>query len=223
MLKLAVFDLDGTLKQARDPYLYLHERLGTLEAAEAFTGKGLSGEIPYEEWLRLDTGLWRGVRRSVLEAHLRANPYLPGARETVTALRERGVTVAIISSGLLFHAQMVAEELDIGPVIANEVCFSADDGETVVNGEVRAHVPYYGKGAVLERLQQELGVTPAECIAVGDGSGDIALFRRAAVSIAVNPSRPAVAEAADIVLPEPDLRPLLKRLHEHAPHLWPPD
>jgi len=36
MLRLAIFDLDGTLKEARDPYVYLHSRLGTLAASEAF-------------------------------------------------------------------------------------------------------------------------------------------------------------------------------------------
>lgn len=39
-LRLAVFDLVGTLKQARNPYLYLHERLGTLGQFEGFL-KGL--------------------------------------------------------------------------------------------------------------------------------------------------------------------------------------
>ena len=66
MLKLAVFDLDGTLKQVPDPYVYLHQHLGTLAAAEAFTARGLSGAIDYEEWLRLDASLWRGTPRSVI-------------------------------------------------------------------------------------------------------------------------------------------------------------
>ncbi|MGQ9715951.1 MAG: hypothetical protein ACUVST_14490, partial [Anaerolineae bacterium] len=55
-LRWAAFDLDGTLKQARDPYVYLHERLGVAEAAAPITEAGLSGRIPYEEWLRRDVG-----------------------------------------------------------------------------------------------------------------------------------------------------------------------
>ena len=39
-----------------------------------FTAKGLSGEIPYDEWLRLDTSLWTGTPRSVLVRHLHENP-----------------------------------------------------------------------------------------------------------------------------------------------------
>lgn len=210
MFKLAVFDLDGTLKPVRDPYVYLHERLGTLEAAEAFTGKGLSGEIPYEEWLRLDTGLWRGVRRSVLTHHLRAIPYVPGAREVVARLRQHGVRLAIISSGLLLHAQIVAAELGFDYAIGNEICFEDDGPDPRVTGEVRAHCAYGNKRAVLARLQAELGVTPAETLAVGDTRSDIGLFERAAVSVAVNSKDTQVAAAATIVLPEPDLRPLLQ-------------
>jgi len=220
LLKLAVFDLDGTLKPLSDPYTYLHRRLGVQEEAEAFTARGLRGEITYEEWLHLDVNLWRGTPRSILKETLREVPYLPGARETVAALRARGTTVAIISSGLLLHAELVAADLGIGPVIGNEILFAGDGDDAVVSG-CAVLVPYNGKGAVMERLQAQLNVTPAQCLAVGDGSGDIPLFERAAVGVAVGPRNPKVIEAADIVLPEPDLRPLLGRLRDHAPHLWP--
>lgn len=221
MLRLAVFDLDGTLKQARDPYVYLHRRLGTLEAAEAFTEQGLSGAIDYEEWLRLDVGLWIGTPKVVVEGHLRENPYLPGARETVAALRRRGVHVAIVSSGLLLQAEMVAADLGADLIVANKIFFSRNGAEPVVTGDVQANVPFDGKGQIMERLQAQLGVAPAECIAVGDSTGDIDLFRRAAVGIAVNPSSPRVAAAAHIVLPEADLTSLLDQLHAIAPRLWP--
>lgn len=221
MLKLAVFDLDGTLKAERDPYVYLHRRLGTLEAADAFTAKGLSGDLPYEEWMRLDTGLWTGQPRALLENHLRQNPYLPGAQETVAALRARGVTVAIISSGLLLHAELVAEELGIGPVLANEISFDGEGDSARVNGHVRVHVPFGGKQPVLARLQAELGVTPAETLAAGDTRSDLGLFNLAAVAVAVQPEHPDVAQAAHIVLADGDLRPLLGRLSQAAPALWP--
>lgn len=221
MLKLAVFDLDGTLKRERDPYVYLHRKLGTLEAAVAFTAKGISGEISYAEWLRLDTGLWTGQPRALLVQHLRENPYLPGARETVAALRERGVTVAIISSGLLLHAELVAEELGIGPVLGNEMRFDGDGDAAVVNGHVTAHVPYGGKQAVLARLQRDLGIAPAETLAAGDTRSDLGLFSLAAVAVAVQPDHPDVASAAQIILADADLHPLLERLGQIAPHLWP--
>ena len=48
MLKLAVFDLDGTLKQTPDPYVYLHRCLGTMDEADKFFAQGMAGDRPEE-------------------------------------------------------------------------------------------------------------------------------------------------------------------------------
>lgn len=215
MLKLAVFDLDGTLKVERDPYVYLHRRLGVMAEAEAITAAGMSGQLSYEAWLRADAMLWRGTPRSVLARLFRENAYVPGARETVRALQAQGVEIAILSTGLLFHAELVAAELGIEYVFGNELLFDGGGVDPIVSGEVRALVPVGSKGEVLMQLQAVLGVTPAETLAVGDTHGDLPMFERAGISIAVNPGHPDVAEAADIVLPDLDLRPLVPRLREY--------
>jgi phosphoserine phosphatase len=216
-LRLAVFDLDGTLKQARDPYVYLHKRLGTWEACQPALARGLAGKLPYDEWLRLDVALWKGVSRARMEAFYRENPYLPGARETVQALKQAGVWVAVVSTGLNVHADLVKAELGLDRLVCNEVLF--ENG--LATGEARSHVPEKGKGQVVAQLQAELGVTPEECLAVGDGSLDTDMFRRVRVGVAVNPSSDEVRKAADLVLEEPDLRPLLPRLREIVPGWMP--
>ena len=212
-LRLAIFDLDGTLKQARDPYVFLHRRLGTWEASQSFFQKGLAGELDYDEWLRLDAALWRGVPRATMEAHFRQNPYLPGAREMVLALKQAGVRVAVVSTGLSLHAELVQADLGLDRFIANEIFF--ENG--VASGEAHAHVPEGGKGQVVAQLQAEFGVAPDECLAVGDGASDADMFRRVRVGVAVNPSSEAVRAAAHLVLDAPDLRPLLPRLAQIVP------
>ncbi len=213
-IRLAVFDLDGTLKRVRDPYVFVHKRLGTLEASKVITKLGMSGRLPYEEWLRLDVNLWRGVPKERLESIFRESPYMPGAREVVSALKEAGVTVAIVSSGLLLHAQQVAADLEIPIAIGNEIGFTLENGRWVVSGEVRAWCPYAGKGAVVASLQARLGISPQETLAVGDSRGDIPMFRRARVSVAVSPQHEEVAREATWVISEPSLFPLLARLSE---------
>jgi hypothetical protein len=42
-LGLDLFDLDGVRKQARDPYVYLRERLGTLDASQPLFEKAFQG------------------------------------------------------------------------------------------------------------------------------------------------------------------------------------
>lgn len=205
MLRLAIFDLDGTLKEARDPYIYLHSRLGTLEASKAFFGDGLAGKIPYAEWLRLDASLWRGTPVARVQALLRENPYLPGAVETVRALKRRGVRLALVSTGIQIHAEMVAEELGFERVVCNYVY--AKDG--VISGETRVGVPEGGKGAIVEALLAEFGVAPAEALAVGDTRSDADMFRRVGVSVAVCPNHEDLRRAATLVLEQPDLTPII--------------
>ena len=212
-LRLAVFDLDGTLKRARDPYVYLHKKLGTWEAAQAFTREGLTGNLDYEAWLRLDASLWKGVERTEVESIFRQNPYLPGAKETVARLKRAGIQVAIVSTGLRTHAEQVQADLDIDSIVANEILF--EDGR--VSGEALAHVPEGGKGLVVARLQAKLGVAADECMAVGDGDSDKDMFDQVRIGIAVNPSSERVRAAASLILEEPNLNPLLTELERFAP------
>jgi phosphoserine phosphatase len=212
-LRLAIFDLDGTLKQAPDPYVYLHGRLGTWEAAQAITAKGLAGDLAYEEWLRLDAALWKGISRSMIEAALRENPYLPGAQDTIQALKQAGVWVAVVSTGLSLQAEQVQADLAVDSIFANEILFH----EGRATGEARCLVPEGGKGPILDRLQAELRVGPTECMAVGDGDSDVDMFARVRVGVAVGPTSEAVRAAATLVLPSRDLRPLLPRLRALLP------
>ena len=108
----------------------------------------------------------KGVSRVTLEGLLRENPYLPGARESVRALKQAGVLVAVVSTGLRLQAEQVQAELGIDRIVANEILF--EDG--VATGEVRSWVPEGDKGAVVADLQAEFGVVPEECLAVGDAS-----------------------------------------------------
>jgi phosphoserine phosphatase len=152
-----------------------------------------------------------------MEALFRENPYLPGARETAHALKQTGVWIAVISTGVNVHAEQVQAELAIDRIVCNEVLF--ENG--LATGEARSHIPEKGKGQIVAQLQAELGVAPEDCLAVGDTRSDIDMFTRVRVGVAVNPSSDEVRIAADLVLEEPDLRPLLPRLRGSVPGWMP--
>jgi phosphoserine phosphatase len=205
MLRLAIFDLDGTLKQARDPYVYLHTRLGTLEASHAFFADGLAGKITYADWLRLDASLWKGIPVATIQAHFRENPYLPGAVETVRALKARGVKLALVSTGIQIHADMVAGELGFDHVVAN-IIFARDG---VISGETLVGVPEGGKGEIADGLMAKFGTLSENTLALGDTRSDADMFQRAGVSIAVCPNHDRLRQCATLVLEEPDLTPII--------------
>jgi phosphoserine phosphatase len=215
--KLALLDLDGTLKRERDPYVYLHKKLGTWDQTHSFFPLGMAGAIPYAEWLRRDAELWAGQPVEKILSLFRDNEYLPGAPALLRTLKRAGVTVALISTGLSLHADMVQAEFDLDYAFANRVLVA----EGRLTGQSAVGVPEGGKGPIADRLIADLSVDSGAVLAVGDSTSDIALFERAGFSVAVSPKSEVVRSAADLVLEEPDLRPLLSRL-EHAgpPRAW---
>ncbi|NOZ95408.1 MAG: HAD hydrolase family protein [Acidobacteria bacterium] len=83
--------------------------------------------------------------------------------------------------------------------MANELVFDSEDR---VTGEVVPRVPFDGKDLVLKGYLEELGLDPANCLAVGDGANDIPVFRMCGYAMAFNPARELEAHADAVVTGE---------------------
>ncbi len=203
-IQLAFFDVDGTLRAERDPYLYLHRQLGTekqgLKSLQMFE----RGEIDYDEWGQLDAQLWAGQEAAYVTRLLTSIPWMSGAQQVVETLRRAGVQIALVSTGLDLHVKAVAAEIRADFAFANEL--SVSDGR--LTGELRILVPQWGKGEVVEQVMAETGLSAPDCIAVGDGRSDAAMFERVGWSVAVAPEENEAREAASLTLDKPDLTPL---------------
>jgi phosphoserine phosphatase len=200
MLRLAILDVDGTLKQAESPYQYLHDRLGVAHLAASHKDLALSGQISYGEWLQRDAALWIGQRADYLQQMLGENSYVPGAPELLRALKRAGVVVALVSAGFTLNTDPIVAEFGLDYALANEL--KVVDG--VLNGDTVNHVPEGGKAAFAAELMKRLDVSPDVTLAAGDTRGDLELFRWAGVRLAVNPRSAILRAQADAVF-EPDL------------------
>lgn len=201
-LRLAVLDVDGTLKQAESPYTYLHERLGVAHLAAEHRDLALAGQISYGEWLRRDVILWKGQPVEHLRVLLAANPYVPGAAAFVAALKRAGVLVALVSAGFTLNTDPIAAELGADYALANEL--GVVGGR--LDGTALNHVPEGGKAAFVRGLMVRHGIAPEETLAAGDTRGDLELFDCAGLRIAVNPKSAELRARATVVF-EPDLNP----------------
>lgn len=219
-IRLAVLDVDGTLKQAESPYQYIHRRLGVAHLAAPNREQAMSGQISYGEWLRRDVALWKGQPVAEVSRLLADNPFLPGAREFLRALKEAGVTVALVTAGFTLNTDPIVAEFGIEHVLANELV--QEDGHLA--GLAINRVPEGGKAAYACALMAQLGVLPEETLAAGDTRGDLELFDCAGVRIAVNPRCPELRARAHAVF-EPDLRPSVDWLiaNGHLPRSETPD
>lgn len=199
-LRLAVLDVDGTLKQAESPYQYIHQRLGISHRAASNRELALAGRISYGEWLRRDVALWAGQSVARIQQLLAENPYVPGAPELLRALKQAGVVVALVSAGFTLNTDPIMKEFGLDYVLANELL--SVDG--VLNGLAINRVAEGSKAQFACQLMERLGIPPEQTLAAGDTRGDLELFECAGVRWAVNPRWAELRARADAVF-EPDL------------------
>ncbi|WP_051275733.1 HAD-IB family phosphatase [Desulfovirgula thermocuniculi] len=181
MLEMVAFDMDGTLTPVRSSWEYVHRRLGLWsELAVRYQEDFLAGRICYAEFCRRDAALWRGMSRRRLEEVVREIPLRPLARELVRALKERGVKVVLISSGLDLLAERVAAELDLDGYVANGL--AARNGH--LTGEPVVRVSHDEPGKLkkdhLLSFVARYGCRREAVAAAGDGPGDLDMLSVAA-------------------------------------------
>jgi phosphoserine phosphatase len=203
-MKLCVFDFDSTLMDGETIDL-LAEVAGQAEAVRQITEAAMQGELDFFEALRARVQLLAGLPyRQALE-RCRSLPLMPGALECVRTLKARGYRVVIFSGGFREATAHAAEQLGADADFANFLHHKNGVLTGAVGGEMMQST---SKGEMLARLQQLLGVSPANTIAVGDGANDLSMFEHAAIKIAFC-AKPILKVAADYCVDTKDLRTLL--------------
>ena len=61
-----------------------------------------------------------------------------------------------------------------------------------------------GKGDAIDAFCARLGITPAECMAIGDGGNDVHMLRHAGIGVAMGQASDDVKAAADVIAPSVD-------------------
>ncbi|RQD77319.1 MAG: HAD family hydrolase [Candidatus Syntrophonatronum acetioxidans] len=186
-VKLVAFDVDGTLTVEKSAWEYAHRKFGLWKGeGEKYLDMFLAGQISYAEFARLDALRWKGIPYDKLVKVLEEISYVNGAIESVEAIQRSGVEVALISCGLMPLVERIAKELDIKYYVGNELKVKNGylTGEAKVN--VSLDLDSISKGAYLKRLSKGLNITTRETAAVGDGIGDLDMFKVADISLLVN-------------------------------------
>lgn len=204
MLSLVAFDMDGTLVDVESSWAAVHQAFDdeNIEGLRAF----MEDRIDDEEFVRSDVRLWQRHRPDLTLAEiatiLSSVPLMPGAVGLLRALHDRGVATAIVSGGLDLLAERIGRELGIDHVYANGL--RADPKGRLTGGGI-IRVPIWGKEAVLEALQERLGIGPEATASIGNSEIDAGLFRRSRIGIAFCPEDDAIRAVATTVVEERDL------------------
>jgi len=205
-VRLVIFDLDGTLTKVESTWQYIHEKLGTWQIGRRSADDYWKGRITYEEWARLDSGMWRGVALSRLRSIVDSIPYVDGALETVAEIKRRGKLSGIVSAGISLLCERARKDLGMDFAVANELHVS----EGKLTGGVTVNVSLEAKPEVMRREAERLGFSLRQCAVIGDNSFDFP--DDAGLKIAFNPKDANIMKRCDIVVRGVDIRGILPHI-----------
>lgn len=204
---LLVMDVDSTLIQAEVIEL-VAEHAGTRDEVAAVTDAAMCGELDFAQSLHARVATLAGLPVSVLDDVRAAVPLTPGARTLVGAFRERGWPVGLVSGGFVEVVEPLAAALGIEHVRANRLEVEGGRLTGRVDGPV---VDRQAKADFLRELAAASGVPLERTVAVGDGANDLDMVAAAGTGVAFC-AKPALRDAADVRVDEPDLALVLDAL-----------
>ena len=207
-VRLVVFDVDGTLTQHSSIWWRLHELFGTTKEGRLYFDRYFAGEINYEQWADYDVALWTGEPLSKVMEVVSATELVPGVRETIATLNDHGIKTAILSGGLDIMADDIAKRAGIEYVLTNKLGYK--DG--VLTGTVENIIGWAEKADHIHTILDHFGITLEETAFVGDGRNDLSVLKVVGLSIAFNPEDQEVADSAQVVIRENDLRAILSHV-----------
>jgi phosphoserine phosphatase len=205
-IRLAVFDLDGTLTPVDSLWKFLHDEFGTWDKGRIAAQRYRRGEISYREWAETDASCWAGESLARIIESLERIPCRQGARELFKALHEKSVKTAIVSAGLSILTDKVARELGADIAVSNEL--ETNDGR--LTGGIKVSVAVKDKAKIVEEIAAEIGVTLDQVALIGDRAFDLSV--PTCLKIGYKPKDDIARQRADYVVNDDDLSRLLEYL-----------
>ena len=152
-----VFDCDGVLTDNGSSWQNIHSKFGTDTADDdshkKTLEKFLDGRITEEEFVEHDIRLWKSVKPEIHKEDIikcySGIGLIDGARDVVEELKNRGVYVAIVSSGVDLFVGAIANMLKVDDWAANGFEWN-EDGYLVKGLPTRVYS--HDKGIMVEKL-----------------------------------------------------------------------
>jgi phosphoserine phosphatase len=196
MGKLHVFDMDGTLLRGA-AVEEISRHLGCFEPASAIEQAYLRGELVDEPKFWDDVlALWAGASEQDLDDAFEASAWMDRVPEVFADIAERGEHSVVISQSPLFIVRRL-ERWGVGRSFATMV-------EQGVPCQVDQLLSQQAKVEITMQLLAELDLSPRDCVAYGDSTSDIELFRALGHTVAVN-AAPIIRDLAAHTYDGPDM------------------
>jgi len=203
--KLLVGDMDSTFITA-ECIDVLAARAGIGDTIAAITARTIRGELDFGDSLSERVALLADAPEGLLQETWDHDiAPMPGARTLIATMTRHGAQTALVSGGFTWFTKRVAASIGFGLHRANTL--EMRDGR-LTGRLVEPLLDRDAKRTILDELARDLGLSPSETLAVGDGANDIAMLRRAGVGIAYH-AVPAAEDAANLAVRHGNLETLL--------------
>ena len=203
--KLLISDMDSTIigQECIDE---LADFAGKKAEVADITERAMRGELDFEGALTTRVAMLKGLSVDVLDSCFNERIALnPDARTVVQTMAHHGAHCLLVSGGFTFFTARVAKAAGFHADRANTLLIS----DNKMTGDVQQ--PILGRQAKLDALNEvasELGCTPEDGIALGDGANDLAMIEAAGLGVAYR-AKPVVSERADAAIKGASLAPAL--------------
>jgi len=221
-IKLIFFDIDGVLFDVAD-YKESSKKVGKGSCSAVFDQAGIyneherlkemfiKGYFPsYTEWTDEACRVLQkhGLTKEKFMKIINGRPLMSGAKETLNELRKRGYKTVLITGTFKALAKKAEKLLGLDSIIAH--CDLIFDEKGHLKEWKLIPCDFEGKIEYLNKLAMKFNLSPQECAYIGDEVNDVAVLKKAGLSIAFNSSKKEVKEAAHIIIDKKYLREILK-------------
>ena len=194
--KLVAMDMDSTLITI-ECIDEIADMQGLKPQVAEITEAAMRGEIEFRESLTRRVALLKGLDAAALQRVYDERLQLsPGAGKMLDAVKAAGLKTLLVSGGFTFFTDRMKTRLGLDYTHSNmlEIVDGKLTGK-VVGGIVDADE----KKNTVERVCNELGVSPRQAIEMGDGANDLKMMGISGMSVAFR-AKPVVRAQADVAL-----------------------
>jgi phosphoserine phosphatase len=195
-LRLLAMDMDSTLI-TMESIDELGDLAGKKAEIAAITAQAMRGEIEYRDSLRRRVKALAGLPESSLQKIYDERLKLtPGAEALISACKQHGVQLLLVSGGFTFFPKRLKERLGLHHTTSNVLEVSGGKLTGALVGEI---VDADAKAAKFRQVSKDLNASREHTVAIGDGANDLKMMAEAGLSVAFR-AKPVVRAEASCAL-----------------------